>query len=198
MAPARAGTALWDALGHPTGTQSQSWPRPRQLAPGRSGGTCRVDFAPPQRYRSPAAPAELSRRAAPCLSASRETCPSRGHGAPCRGWGRAGHQTAPAKESEAPPPATPKSGQRVQRAPLGSPGLARRRCSTRARGCSAENVSPPVRERACASPHRQLPAFYAFLRRTRLVGHSSAGGFSPAELLCCQTHPGWRLPAPWR
>lgn len=46
---------------------------------------------------------------------------------------------------------------------------------------------------ACASPRcRRLPAFHAFFRRRRLVGHSSASGFAPAELLCCQTQAGGR------
>lgn len=52
---------------------------------------------------------------------------------------------------------------------------------------------PPVRQPRCMceSP-RQLPAFHAFFRRRRLVGHSSAAGCAPAELLCCQTRPRWR------
>lgn len=80
----------------------------------------------------------------------------------------------------------PKCGQRAQRFPLLPPGEG---------GLPVPRRAPPSPVRQprcmCESP-RQLPAFHAFFRRRRLVGHSSAAGCAPAELLCCQTRPRWR------
>lgn len=174
MAPARAGPVLWDAL-DPRHSPKQA------LAPTAAAGswvqrrTCRWTLHRHSRAGSCAMPQPLPGNL-PVL----RVC------SPCRG--PMGHQTAPAEgEQSSPTPAeTLKCGQGVQRAPLGS------HCCqpTRARGYGADTAYPSAHERACVSPRRQPPAFHAFLRRTRLVGHSSAGGFSPAELLCCQTHPG--------
>lgn len=70
------------------------------------------------------------------------------------------------------PPVTP----RIQRSPL--PGA-------RAERCRAVNAARCTW--VCACPWRQRAAFHAFFRRRGLVGHSSAGGSAPAELLRCQS-----------
>lgn len=64
-----------------------------------------------------------------------------------------------------------------------------------ATGGTVMKICPRVREqqqRECTSPRRQQPAFHAFFRGRGLVGHCSARGFAPAELLRCQTHRGRR------
>lgn len=168
VTPSGAGVAFWGVLG---------------LHPGRGSSllTFREHLAPPRRSHIPvpggtgAPPSPLRAPPVPSLGPP-EPCPCHPHQA----RGRSVVQTPPAPKSGQPEHCVPSSGGGFPGLPRALPGA---QASPRPRG------SPG----ACASPRcRRLPAFHAFFRRRRLVGHSSAAGFAPAELLCCQTQAGGR------